>query len=83
MRKYTDVPSVHPYLEYVEKFIADVGTELAEKPASLLRQKRALKAVGTVIRMLSPRMAIKLPCPKAIPAAGFGREAALKTEIKG
>jgi len=82
MSKAPEIPSVHPYLEDVEKFIADMETELADKPASLLRQKRALKAIGTVIQMLSPRMAIKLPCPKANLQAGFGRQTEAATKTK-
>jgi len=82
MKKASEIPSVHPSLDCAAEFIADMEHELAGNPALLLSQKRALKAIGTVILMLRPMTQIILRCPKANLASYYGRQAIQRTETK-
>ncbi len=81
MSEAHEVPSIHPYLECAAEFIADMKARLAHDPAMLLRQERAMDAILAAILMLWPQCSIKLPCPKAVLAAGFTREAELVERI--
>ena len=70
MEKTTEIPSVHPYLNFAAKFIADMEPELVGKPDLLLRQKMALEFIGTAITMLLPSPMIKVPCMGGWPQSG-------------
>ncbi len=82
MSEVPEVPSVHRYLEHAAGFIADMEARLKRNPARLLEQKRAMEAINTAIRMLTPIVAIKLPCPKANLQFGFRRQTEAATKVK-
>ena len=72
--------SVHPYLNYVENFIAEMGPVLAGNRKLLRRQELALKAIDRVITELSPLQTVG--CPRGHMVVSFLRSPSVTTSRK-
>lgn len=81
MHELPEFGSVHPYLNYVENFIKDIGGRLADESGLLLeRREIALLAIDKVIRELSPLGVFG--CPRAQLPANFERSSSVLSEKK-